>query len=312
MSALDPVVVDDIVVRALAEDFGVAPDALLRAARTGGDAGLRARDVTTASVVALGSTLDGCIVAREAGVVCGLAVAARAFEVLAQAFGASGQVEFAACATDGDEVSDGSVVATVTGDAAVVLGAERTALNAVMVLSGIATTAARWQRAAGNDVAVLDTRKTLPGLRSLSKWAVACGGAHPHRQGLWEMVLVKDNHVRLAGGLAAAVRSARAVHPELIVEVEADTVEQAAEAALAGADVVLLDNMGEAMLRAAVAAVRAASAARGARVLTEASGGITFERLAQIAATGVDRVSTSALGIAPPLDFGFDEQHTAG
>jgi nicotinate-nucleotide pyrophosphorylase (carboxylating) len=151
---------------------------------------------------------------------------------------------------------------------------------------------------------VTDTRKTLPGLRALSKYAVAVGGAYNHRAGLYDMVLIKDNHIVHAGGVAAAVAAARSIHPELLVECEADSLAQAVEAASAGADYVLLDNMDDAELTAAVAAVRAAA---GERVcLTEASGRITFDRLGGLATTGVDRVSTSALTLARPLDFGLD------
>ncbi len=311
MSRPDIALVDDLVTRALAEDLGVSPEALRESLSGAGETAMRdllARDVTTSAVVPPDAEFSGRIVAREPGVVCGLVAAERVYVLLALAAGRPGSVRFEPLAADGDRAGHGDAVAEVTGLATVLLAAERTALNLVMVLSGIATEAARWQEAAGSDVAVLDTRKTLPGLRALSKWAVACGGAHPHREGLWDMVLVKDNHVRLAGGLAAAVSAARSAHPELRVEVEADTVEQAAEAASAGADVVLLDNMGVATMRRAAEAVRTASAACGARTLTEASGGVTFERIGEIVAAGVDRVSTSALGLAHPLDFGFDEQ----
>ena len=301
-----PASVDDVVARALAEDLGVSVGMFL-APGAGGAPGLLARDVTTASVVSGRAIFSGRIVARGDGVVCGIAVAKRVYVLLARAAGAEDGVVFEPLAADGDRVTAGTAVAGVSGDAAVVLAAERTALNFLMVLSGIATVAARWQEAAGPSVAVLDTRKTLPGLRALSKWAVACGGAHPHREGLWDMVLIKDNHVRLAGGLSAAIAAARSAHPGLRIEAEADTVEQAVEAARAGADVVLLDNMDAGTMRRAVEAVREASAGHGRRCLTEASGGVTFERIAGIVATGVDRISTSALGLAPPLDMGIDE-----
>jgi len=308
----DPALIDDIVARALAEDLGVSGETFLRDP-VGGDPDVLARDVTTASVVRPGSTFDGHIVARQDGVVCGLPAAERVFTLLAGAAGRPEAVRFEALAADGDMIGAGDAVARVSGEAVVLLAGERTALNFLMVLSGIATAAARWQQAAGPGVAVLDTRKTLPGLRALSKWAVACGGAHPHRAGLWDMVLIKDNHVRLAGGLTAAIESARSAHPHLRIEAEADTVDQAAEAASAGADVVLLDNMDAETMRLSVDAVRdasarLASARRQARCLTEASGGLTLQRIPEIVATGVDRISTSALGLAPPLDFGFDEQ----
>ncbi|MBE0416683.1 MAG: carboxylating nicotinate-nucleotide diphosphorylase [Coriobacteriia bacterium] len=306
MSRRDHSVVDEIVVRALAEDLGVPAGAFA----VGFDVVREAlsRDVTTAGVVPRGSVFAGRIVAREAGIVCGLLAAERVFALLAGSAGVAGGIEFEALTAEGDVVGAGDAVARVSGDAAVILAGERTALNFLMVLSGIATAAARWQKAAGPGVAVFDTRKTLPGLRALTKWAVACGGAHPHRSSLWDMVLIKDNHVRLAGGLAAAVTAAREAYPELPIEAEADTVEQAAEAASAGADVVLLDNMDAATMCRAVEAVREASAGRETRCLTEASGGVTLERVPEIVATGVDRISTSALGLAPPLDFGFDEQ----
>jgi nicotinate-nucleotide pyrophosphorylase (carboxylating) len=176
-----------------------------------------------------------------------------------------------------------------------------------MVLSGIATEARRWQQAAGEELAVLDTRKTLPGLRTLSKYAVRVGGAHNHREGLYDMVLVKDNHILAAGGVARAIEQAREAHPELAVEVEADTIEQASEAANSGADIVMLDNMDDDELAAAVASVHESAAASGHTVLTEASGGISFDRLPAIAAAGCDRVSTSTITLAPPLDFGLDK-----
>jgi nicotinate-nucleotide pyrophosphorylase (carboxylating) len=231
-------------------------------------------------------------------------VAARVFEMLAE----SSQVTPPDCfplVPEGARVRAGDAVLEIDGDARVVLAGERTALDFLMVLSGIATRAAAWRDAAGPALKVLDTRKTLPGLRELSKYAVRAGGAHNHRLGLFDMVLIKDNHVAAAGGIAAAVRAARAAHPELPVEVEADTIAQAATAAAAGADLVLLDNMDDARLAEAVAAVRAATP-EGGECETEASGGITIERLPAIAQAGVDRVSASALTLAPPLDFGLD------
>jgi nicotinate-nucleotide pyrophosphorylase (carboxylating) len=176
-------------------------------------------------------------------------------------------------------------------------------LNLLMTLSGIATAAERWQRAAGSSLEIVDTRKSYPGLLALSKYAVGVGGAHNHRAGLWDMVLVKDNHLRRAGGVRAAIDAARAARPDLLVQVEADTVEQAREAAAAGADMVLLDNMDDAMLARAVSAVRE----EGEGCLVEASGSITLERLPAVRAAGVDRVSTSAVTMAPPLDVALDE-----
>ncbi len=309
MTAPAPPPIDDVVARALAEDLGVEPEILLSAAC--GPA-LLERDVTSSSTVPPGAVFAGRIVARDRGVVCGIAVAKRVFSMLAEASGAAGALAFEPLAADGDPVSAGTSVAEVAGPARVVLAAERTALNALMVLSGIASEARRWQEAAGSAVVVLDTRKTLPGLRALSKWAVACGGGRPHRTGVWDMVLIKDNHVRLAGGIAPAIAAARRKHPGLGVEAEAETVEQAEEAAGAGADIVLLDNMDSATIRLAVERVRQASGSGGKRCLTEASGGIVLDRLAEVVACGVDRVSSSALTLAQPLDFGFDESEALG
>ncbi len=266
-----------------------------------------ARDVTTYALVPDDAVFSGHVVARQTGVVCGVSLAARVWELVAAAAGLGDGLVFRPCVAEGAPVEPGTVVADVRGPARIVLGGERTALNVLMVLSGIATEADRWQRMAGTEVVVLDTRKTVPGLRELSKWAVEVGGAVSHRMGLWDMVLVKDNHLRIAGGMEAAIAAARRSAPSLTIEVEADTVEQAVEAATAGADIVLLDNMGPADLTRAVVAVRAACADSGRTCLTEASGGVTLAGLPAIVASGVDRVSTSALTLAPPLDFGLDE-----
>ena len=290
---------DDLLAMALAEDLGVTVEAIL-APRAGAPSLLDA-DVTSSATVP-DADFSGAIVAREAGVVCGLPVVARLFELLAAAAGV--EVECFPVVAEGADVEAGTAVLEIEGPARAVLAGERTALNFVMVLSGIASEARRWQRAAGSRLAVCDTRKTLPGMRALSKYAVRVGGAYNHRAGLYDMVLIKDNHVAHAGGVTDAVLAVKRAHPEMLVECEADTIAQAAEAAAAGADYVLLDNMDDATLREAVAAVHEAA---GDRVcLTEASGGITFERLAGLATTGVDRVSTSALTLARPLDFGLD------
>ena len=291
--------VDATVAAALAEDLGVLPADLLTVSPR-----LLDRDVT-GSLLPARARFKGTVRFRSEGVVCGLPVAERAWHLLAAASGVEAPECFPLVA-EGAAVGAGQAVLEVAGDARVVLAGERTALDFVMVLSGIATRAAQWQAAAGPSLAVVDTRKTVPGLRALSKYAVAVGGASNHRMGLFDMVLIKDNHVAAAGGIAEAVRRARELHPSLTVEVEADSVRQAAEAAAAGADMVLLDNMDDTTLAAAVAAVRAATPA-GRTCLTEASGGVTFERLAWLGATGVDRVSASALTFAPPLDVGLDE-----
>jgi nicotinate-nucleotide pyrophosphorylase (carboxylating) len=290
--------IDAIVAAALAEDLGVGPEALL--VRT---PGLLDRDLT-GSLLESGARFVGVVRARTGGTVCGLPVAARVFEMLAEAAGVAAPDCFP-LVPEGARVRAGDPVIEIDGDARVILAGERTALDFLMVLSGVATRAAEWQAAAGPTLRVLDTRKTLPGLRALSKYAVRAGGASNHRAGLWDMVLVKDNHIRTAGGIGAAVAAARVAHPGIQVEVEADTVFQAAEAAAAGADFVLLDNMDDATLAEAVLAVRAATPVDGL-CETEASGGITIERLPALAALGLDRVSASALTLAPSLDFGLD------
>ncbi|MBN2248459.1 MAG: carboxylating nicotinate-nucleotide diphosphorylase [Coriobacteriia bacterium] len=292
---------DDLIAAALAEDLGVQPSRVLSAADTG--APLLDRDVTSSATVPGDAVFTGSITARDAGVACGLPAVARTFEMLAHAAG-SLPVNCFPLVAEGADVASGTAVMEISGPARTVLAAERTALDIVMVLSGIATEARRWQRAAGDRMAVTDTRKTLPGLRALSKYAVAVGGAHNHRAGLFDMVLIKDNHIAHAGGIAAAVAAARAAHSDLLVECEADSIEQAVEAARAGADYVLLDNMDDATLTRAVEAVRETAAGR--KCLTEASGRVMFDRLPALAATGVDRVSSSALTLARPMDFGLD------
>lgn len=291
---------DELIAAALAEDLGVVVTRLFEPAP-----GLLGRDVTSDSTVPPDAVFAGRIVAREAGVVCGMPAVERVLEMVAAAADAPA-VECFPLVAEGAEVTPGTAVMEVEGPARVVLAGERTALNLLMLLSGIASEARRWQRAAGDMLAVTDTRKTLPGLRALSKYAVRVGGAHNHRFGLHDMVLIKDNHRAHAGGVAAAVAAARAAHPGLPVECEADSIDQAVEAARAGADYVLLDNMDDQTLAQAVRAVR--EAAGGRRCLTEASGRITYDRLPALAATGVDRVSASALTLTRPMDFGLDTE----
>lgn len=296
--------IDATVATALAEDLGVAVDQLL-----GEDGGtsLLARDVTSSSVLSEDARFAGRVVAREACTVAGLPVAARVFELFSEATGLFEAVDFFPLVPEGAAVEAGTPVAEVDGLARAVLACERTALDLMMVLSGIATEAAYWVRSAGSDLQVLDTRKTLPGLRDLSKYAVRVGGGANHRRGLYDMVLIKDNHIARAGGIAAAVSRARMAHPELRIEVEADACEQAVEAVRAGADIVLLDNMSDDVLAEAVAGCRAAARERGRAVLLEVSGGVTRSRLPVLRLSGVDRVSSSALTMARPVDFGLDE-----
>ena len=296
----------DIVALALAEDLGVSPTRF--AANVPGSPDLLARDVTSTSAVGLDARFSGRIVCRQEAVVAGLPVVAAVFDTLSLAAGLFEPIEVFPLVAEGSRVKPGTPVAEIEGVAAAVLAGERTALDFLMLLSGIATETARWVRAAGPDLAVCDTRKTMPGMRALSKYAVAVGGGTNHRLGLYDMVLVKDNHITAAGGVTAAVKAARAAHPDLVVEVEADTVEQAREAAGAGADIVLLDNMADAVLAEAVVVVREVADAASRRVLTEASGRVTFGRLAALRATGIDRVSTSSLTMGVRVvDFGFDE-----
>ena len=295
---------------ALAEDLGVAPECFLPGARPW--AGLLQRDATSASVLSAGARFSGVIVAREEAVVAGLPVMASVFATISAAAGLSRHIEVFPLVAEGSRVQAGTAVAEVSGPALPVLVGERTALDFLMLLSGIATETSRWVEIAGEGLAVCDTRKTSPGLRALSKYAVAVGGGTNHRKGLSDMVLVKDNHIRAAGGIREAIERARRAHPELLIEVEADTLDQAREAVAAGTDLVLLDNFDDAALTAAVGVLREAAAQRGRSVSIEASGGVTRERLPAIAASGVDRVSTSALTLGVrAVDFGFDERSGA-
>ena len=208
--------------------------------------------------------------------------------------------------SEGSRLARGEAALVATGPARALLTAERTALNFVQRLSGVATLASRFVEAIrGTGARILDTRKTTPGWRAFEKHAVACGGATNHRIGLWDLVLIKDNHLAALASeppdpVTAAVRRARALYPGLRVEVEADTLEQVRLAAGAGADILLLDNMGPTLLREAVALV-------AGRCQTEASGGVTLETVRAIAETGVDFVSAGAIThSAPAADLGLD------
>ena len=296
-----------LIALALAEDLGVSPERFMPGARP--SARLLELDVTSASVLGAGARFEGVIVAREAAVVAGLPVVAAVFEMVGTAVALETPIEVFPLVAEGSSVAPGTPVAEVSGTARPVLTGERTALDFLMILSGIATETRRWVQAAGPGLAVCDTRKTTPGLRALSKYAVAVGGGTNHRQGLFDMVLVKDNHIRAAGGIGAAIGHARRAHPELLIEVEADTLLQALEAVHGGTDLVLLDNFTDDGLASAVSALRAAARDRGREVGIEASGGISFDRLPAITASGVDRVSTSALTLGVrAVDFGFDER----
>lgn len=293
-----------VVAAGLAEDLGVPPALFIPGSAP--DPTVLKRDVTSASSFPPDATFSGLIVAREDSVVCGLPVANAVWDALCAAAGDPGAVEVFPLVAEGTRVVAGTPVAEVDGRALHVLAGERTALDFVGLLSGIASEAARWQTEAGPHLDVCDTRKTVPGLRELSKYAVRVGGATNHRAGLYDMVLIKDNHVAAAGGITPAVARARELTPGLLIEVEADTVSQAVEAVHAGADIVMLDNFADADLPDAVAAVRVAASDSQRLVVIEVSGGVRFERLAAIAASGADRVSASALTLVGPKDFALD------
>jgi nicotinate-nucleotide pyrophosphorylase (carboxylating) len=271
-------VVAAVVDIALAEDLGAAGD------------------VTTTATVAPTVLGAADLVPRQAGVVAGLPVAAYVFEVVSQ-----GRLRVELGTQDGARVIAGEVLATVRGPVRDILTAERTALNLLGHLSGVATLTRAWVDAvAGTDAAIRDTRKTLPGLRALEKYAVRMGGGVNHRMSLSDAALVKDNHVAAAGGVVAAFELVRAAHPGLPLEVEVDTVEQARAVIDAGADLVLLDNMRTVQLREVVA-----YAAGRARL--EASGGLTLADARAVAETGVDYLAVGALThSAPVLDIGLD------
>ena len=244
-------------------------------------------DVTSLSTVPPGRTISGRYIAKEDGVLCGLEVVARAFALL------DASIAFTALAADGDRVRKGDVIAAVSGDARAILAGERVGLNLLQHMSGVATQTARAVAAvAGTGAKIVDTRKTTPGLRVLDKYAVRMGGGGNHRFNLADGVLIKDNHIVAASGIAAAVAAARARAPHsLKIEVEVETLEQLREALEAGADIIMLDNMPTETMREAVRLV-------AGRALTEASGNMgdkTDAELRAVAETGVDLISIGAL-----------------
>ena len=256
----------------------------------------RAGDITTEAVVPADATVEAVIAARQPGVLAGLEAALLAFELLDPAL----QIE-RRCA-DGDRISRGEVVAHIGGRAWGVLAAERTALNLLSRMSGVATaTRALADAVAGYKARIVCTRKTTPGLRVLEKEAVRLGGGANHRFGLDDAMLIKDNHVALAGSVRQALERARRHAGHLVkIELEVDTLDQLAEALEVGVDAVLLDNMTPETLRRAVPMVNG-------RAVTEASGRITFETAPAIAATGVDLISSGWIThSAPILDLGLD------
>jgi nicotinate-nucleotide pyrophosphorylase (carboxylating) len=249
--------------RALAEDIG------------DGDA--------TASLIGAGVRADATVITREAAILCGRPWFDACFRAL------DPRVAIEWTAADGDAVGPGQALCALRGSARALLSAERCALNFLQTLSGTATVTARHVAAiAGTGAVILDTRKTLPGLRMAQKYAVRCGGGANHRSGLFDAILIKENHIAAAGSLGAAVRLARALHPRLMVETEVENFTELDEALAGGVDRIMLDGFSEADLRIAVE--RAAG-----RIALEASGGIDLENLAAIAATGVDYISIGAL-----------------
>jgi nicotinate-nucleotide pyrophosphorylase (carboxylating) len=273
-----PILYEPLIRRALEEDLG------------------RAGDLTSDAVLPPELQGEARLVARAAGRLAGLPMALSAFRIL------DPEIEIETRAADGDDVAAGAVLAVVRGTARSLLSAERTALNLLGRLCGIATATREMVRlVAPHGARVVCTRKTTPGLRALEKYAVRCGGGHNHRFGLDDALLIKDNHIALAGGLRVAVERARASVGHLVkIEVEVDSLEMLREALDLGVDVVLLDNMSVETLRQAVALARD-------RAVTEASGGITPATAAAIAATGVDLLSMGWLThSAPSLDVALD------
>ena len=278
MEPLDPVLYRDIVRRALEED-------------------VRDGDITTDATVLAAQQARGVFIVKADCVVAGLDVAFEAFRQLEPA------VRITARTHDGESciaAGAGAEIAEVAGSARALLVGERTALNFLQRLSGIATRARRFVDASGGHITILDTRKTTPTLRVLEKYAVRAGGASNHRAGLFDAILIKDNHIRLAGGVQAAVARVRAHRPGMRVEIEAETLDQVDEALAAGVETILVDNMSTADIRTAV------TRSRG-RAQIEISGGVTLERIPELATTGADFVSVGALThSAPAIDISFE------
>lgn len=272
--------VDKAVLAALEEDLGLAGD------------------LTSQATLPPDAMATATLSAREGGVIAGLALAASAFRLIGDG------VTFEAAVQDGSPIAKGGVVARVWGSARLVMSAERVALNFVNHLSGIATlTRAYAAETEGTNARICDTRKTTPGLRAFEKYAVRCGGGANHRYALDDAILIKDNHIAVAGSVSAAFKAAREFAGHLVaIEIEVETLAQLEEALGAGAQIVLLDNMDNDVLRKAVAI-------NAGRAKLEASGGVRLDRVRSIAETGVDYISTSQITMsAIPLDLGLDVQ----
>ncbi len=256
---------DKIIRLALAEDIGTG-------------------DVTTNSVVPDGKSIEGHLKAKEAGIVCGLQVAARVFAML------DDEIRFINHCDDGDRVDPGQLIAVISGPAHGILTGERVALNFLQRLSGIATQASSYaEKVKGTGAVVTDTRKTTPGMRYLEKYAVKAGGASNHRMNLADGILIKDNHIKAAGSITAAVNMVREHAPRMLkVEVETETLDDVREALDAGADIIMLDNMDIPTMKEAVRIV-------GGKALAEASGNMDQRDIREVAMTGVDMISVGAL-----------------
>jgi nicotinate-nucleotide pyrophosphorylase (carboxylating) len=276
---LSPLEIDEAVARALAEDLG------------------RAGDVTSVATIPADASARAKVVAREAGVVAGLPLVASALRKLAP------DIEITAHARDGESVTESAVLIDIVGSARGVLAAERAALNLLGRLSGVATATHEFvRRVAGTHTRICCTRKTTPGLRALEKYAVRCGGGFNHRFGLDDAILIKDNHIAVAGGIRPVLERAKACAGHLVkIEIEVDTLDQLDQVlVVALADAVLLDNMSIDELRKAVAMVKG-------RFVLEASGGITLDTIAAVAATGVDYASSGWITHSvPSLDVALD------
>ena len=275
---LPAALVEDAVRRALAEDLGLAGD------------------LTSLATIPPLATATATLTAREPGVIAGLPLAVEVFRQLGS------EVDFAPQAPDGAHVARGDIVAVVSGAARPLLAGERTALNFLNHLSGIASLTHKFVEAvAGTTTRICDTRKTTPGLRAFEKYAVRCGGGWNHRYALSDAILIKDNHIAVAGSAGKAYRAARAAAGHLVaIEVEVTTLSELEEVLEAGATVVMLDNMDNELLKAAVRL-------NDRRARLEASGGVTLERVRSIAETGVDFISSSQITMgAKPLDLGLD------
>lgn len=269
MTGLDPIYVESVVVTALEEDIGSG-------------------DITTLLTVPEDAQTAAVMIAKEEGIICGIDLARTAFAFM------DPEVEFKPGVCDGDEVSKGDTIAVIKGAARAILTAERISLNFMQRMSGIATATSRYVRLVSHTKAkIVDTRKTTPGLRRLEKYSVTVGGGYNHRFGLSDGVLIKDNHIKAAGGIRNAVGTAKENAPHTLrIEVEVMSLDELKEAVDSGADAVLLDNMTNGIMRQAVEMV-------GGKVILEASGGVNEKTVKAIAETGVDIISVGALTHSP-------------